>query len=64
MFQEDLAEDERASGKSPEHTELDDVLEEISKKSKAAEEELGKKSDSNRKLAYSERETAEDVTKR
>ena len=63
-FKRKLAEDERASGISPEHTELDDALEEIIEKSKAAEEELGKKSDSNRKLADSERETAEDVRKR
>ena len=63
-FKRKLGEDERASGISPEHIELDDALEEIIEKSKAAEEELGKKSDSNGKLADSERETAVDVGKR
>ena len=63
-FKRKLAADERASGISPEQTELDDALEEIIEKSKAAEDELGKKSDSNRKLADSEIETAEDVRKR
>ena len=62
-FKRKLAEDEKASGISLENTELGDALEEIIEKSKAAEEELGKKSNSNRKLADSERETAEDVRK-
>ena len=52
-FKREMAGEERASGVRPEHTELDDALEEIIEKRTAAEEELGKKSDSNRKLADS-----------
>ena len=42
-FKRNVAEEKRASGISPEHTKLDDALEEIIDKSKAAEEEWGKR---------------------
>ena len=48
----------------PEQTGLDETLEIVIEKSKRAEEGLGKNSDSNRKLADSERETAKNVRTR
>jgi len=42
-FKRNVAKEKRASGISPEHTKLNDALEEIIDKSKAAEEEWGKR---------------------
>ena len=62
-YRRKMAQEERASGINTENTELDDAMEEIVKKSQAAEEEQGKMDESKRKNVEMEKATAESVRK-
>jgi len=64
VFKRKIAEEERASGISPESTELDMAMEEIVEKSKEAKEGLDRKNEKKNTAVDAERETAENVRKR
>ncbi|CAB3990784.1 Hypothetical predicted protein [Paramuricea clavata] len=59
-----MAEEEKASGISPEFTELDEALEDIVERTQEVQEEFAAENDKREKIAEKERETAEDVRKR
>ena len=59
-----MAAEERASGISPEHTELDEALQDIMERSEGAQDELAKGEERKEKNAEKEKETAENVRKR
>ncbi len=63
-FKRKVAEENRASGVAPEHTELDQALEDILERSEAAQEEVARGDERKEKNAEKERETAESVRKR
>ena len=64
IFKRKVAEEERASGISPDSTELDMAMEEIVEKSKEAKEDLHKKYEKNNTAFDAETETAQSVRKR
>ena len=64
IFKRKIAEEERASGISPESTELDMAMEEIVEKSKEAKEDLNRKNEKKNTAVDAEKETAESVRKR
>ena len=64
IFKRKTAAEERASGISPEVTELDMALENIIELAESAEGELARGDESKRKSAEKEKETAESVRKR
>ena len=64
VFKRKIAEEERASGISPESTELDMAMEEIVEKSKEAKEGLDRKNEKKNTAVDAERETAENFRKR
>ena len=60
-----LAAEERASGIDPEHTELDEALQDIVERSESAQDELAKGEEKERERnAKEEKETAADARKR
>ncbi len=63
-FKGKVAEENRASGVVPEHTKLDQALEDILEWSEAAQEEVARGDKRKEKNAEKERETAESVRKR
>lgn len=59
-----MAHEEKASGISPEFTELDQAMEDIVDRTKEAQEELAAGNEKNQKCAQKEKITAEDIRKR
>ena len=59
-----MAAEERASGIDPEHTELDEALQDIVERTEGAQDELAKGEERRERNAEKEKETAEDVRKR
>ena len=64
IFKRKMAEELRASGISPEHTELDDAMESILDMAEAAQENMAMQDEKKRNVDEKERETAEGVRKR
>ena len=63
-FKRQMAAEERASGITPEKTELDDAIESIMERKEGAEEEIAHRAESSTMMMERERETAESVRKR
>ena len=63
-FKRKMAAEERASGISPDKTELDEAIENIMERREGAEEEIVKRAESTAVVMEKERETAESVRKR
>ena len=64
MHKRKMAAEERASGISPEHTELDEALQDIIERSEGAQDELAKGEERKEKNAEKDKETAENARKR
>ena len=63
-FKRKMAAEERASGISPEKTELDEAIENIMERREGAEEEIAQRAESTAVVMEKERETAESVRKK
>jgi len=62
-FKRKIAAEERASGISPDKTELDEAIENIMERREGAEEEIAQRAESTAVVMEKERETAESVRK-
>ena len=62
-FKRKIAAEERASGISPDKTELDEAIENIMERRERAEEEIAQRAESTAVVMDKERETAESVRK-
>ena len=63
-FKRKMAAEERASGISPERTELDEAVESMIERKEGAEEEMARRAESTAMMMERDRETAESVGKR
>ena len=63
-FKRKMVAEERASGISPDKTELDEAIENIMERREGAEEEIAQRAESTAVVMEKERETAESVRKR
>ena len=59
-----MAEEQKATGTSPEITEIDEVLEGIVERTRDVQEQLAVENEEKENLAQKEKETAENVRKR